>query len=122
MPRGRLAYQPYYLVVTWPLSGMCTSTRARNSSGSTVSVPAVDPRTYLFWEMGVFTNVGLLVVILYSVLLQIALHHIPLAQATLNVKPLSAADCALTMAVALVPVALIELSKVVRRQHPRPAR
>ncbi len=29
--------------MTWPLSGMCTSTRARNSSGSTVSVPAVAP-------------------------------------------------------------------------------
>jgi len=40
---GRLAYQPWYRVVTWPLSGMCTSTRARNSSGSTVSVPAVGP-------------------------------------------------------------------------------
>ena len=29
------------VVVTWPLSGMCTSTRARNASGSTVSLPAV---------------------------------------------------------------------------------
>ena len=34
---------PQYPVVTWPLSGMCTSTRARNSNGSTVSVPAVGP-------------------------------------------------------------------------------
>ena len=43
MPRGRLAYQPEYRVVTCPLSGKWTSTRARNSSGSTVSVPAVGP-------------------------------------------------------------------------------
>ena len=43
MPRGRLAYQPSYRVVTCPLSGIWTSTRARNSSGSTVSVPAVGP-------------------------------------------------------------------------------
>ena len=43
IPRGRFAYQPSYRVVTWPLSGMCTRTRARNSSGSTVSVPAVGP-------------------------------------------------------------------------------
>jgi hypothetical protein len=41
MPRGRLAYEPSYRVVACPLSGMCTSTRARNSSGSSVSVPAV---------------------------------------------------------------------------------
>ena len=78
--------------------------------------------TRLFWEVGVFTNVRLLVVILFSVLLQIALHHIPLAQATLDIGPLSAADCALTMAVAVVPVALIELSKVVRRRNARRAR
>ena len=43
MPRGRLPSQPSYRVVTWPVSGMCTSTRARNASGSTVSVPAVGP-------------------------------------------------------------------------------
>ncbi len=40
---GRLAHQPSYRVVTWPLSGIWTSTRARNSSGSAVSVPAVGP-------------------------------------------------------------------------------
>ena len=43
IPRGRLAYQPSYRVVTCPLSGRCTNTRARNTSGSTVSVPAVGP-------------------------------------------------------------------------------
>jgi hypothetical protein len=43
MPRGRLADQPSYRVVTCPLSGLWTSTRARHSSGSTVSVPAVGP-------------------------------------------------------------------------------
>jgi hypothetical protein len=41
IPRGRLAYHPYYRVVTCPLRGMWVSTRARNSSGSVVSVPAV---------------------------------------------------------------------------------
>ena len=72
--------------------------------------------TRLFFEVGIFTNVRLVGVILVSVLLQIALHHIPLAQAALNIGPLSTADCLLTMAVALVPVALIELSKLVRRR------
>ena len=42
-PRGRLADQPSYRVVTWPGSGMCPSTRARNSSGAAVSVPDVGP-------------------------------------------------------------------------------
>ena len=43
IPRGRLASHPSDRVVTCPLSGMWVSTRARNSSGSTVSVPAVGP-------------------------------------------------------------------------------
>lgn len=41
--RGRFSYQPLYRVVTCPFSGMCTSTRARNSRGAAVSVPAVGP-------------------------------------------------------------------------------
>ena len=72
--------------------------------------------TRLVWEVGLFTNLRLLAVIVVSVLLQIALHHIPLAEAALDIGPLSTADCLLTMAVALVPVTLIELSKVMRRR------
>jgi hypothetical protein len=30
-------------LVTWPVSGMWVSTRARNSNGSTVPVPTVEP-------------------------------------------------------------------------------
>ena len=71
--------------------------------------------TKLFWEVGVLTNIRLLAVIVFSVLLQIALHHFPIAQRVLNTGPLSAADCVLTMGVALVPVAVIELAKLVRR-------
>ena len=40
---GTVAYQPEYRVVTWPVSGMWTSTRARNTRGPTVAVPAVGP-------------------------------------------------------------------------------
>jgi hypothetical protein len=43
LPRGRLADQPSYRVVTWPWSGMCPGTWARNSSGVAVSVPDVGP-------------------------------------------------------------------------------
>jgi hypothetical protein len=41
IPRGRLPYQRSNRVATCRLSGRCTRTRARNSSGSTVSGPAV---------------------------------------------------------------------------------
>ena len=73
-----------------------------------------DTRT--FWEVGALTNIRLLAVVVASVLLQLTIHHLPWAQQVFDIGPLSAADCALTLIVGLVPVSVIELSKLVRRQ------
>ena len=69
----------------------------------------------LFWEVGAFTNLRLLGVVLVSALVQVALHHFPLTQRLFQLSSLSLADCALSLAVGLVPVTLIELQKLVRR-------
>ena len=71
--------------------------------------------TRLFWEVGAFTNVRLLGVVVVSVLLQLGIHHIPAAQAIFEIGPLSGPDCALTLLVAMGPVTVIELAKLVRR-------
>jgi Ca2+-transporting ATPase len=71
--------------------------------------------TRLFWEVGAFTNLRLLGVVVVSVLLQLGIHHIPAAQALFEIGALSSADCVLTLGVALGPVTVIELSKLVRR-------
>jgi P-type Ca2+ transporter type 2C len=71
--------------------------------------------TRVFWEVGAFTNVRLLGVVLFSTLLQLGLHHIPAAQAMFEIGPLSAGDCLLTLLVAMAPVTIIEVSKLVRR-------
>ena len=71
--------------------------------------------TRLFWEVGAFTNLRLLGVVVVSVLLQLGIHHIPMAQEVFEIGALSAADCALTLLVALAPVTVIELSKLARR-------
>ena len=47
--------------------------------------------------------------------MQLGIHYIPAAQAVFEIGPLSAADCALTLLVALGPVTVIEVSKLVRR-------
>ena len=54
--------------------------------------------TRVFWEVGAFTNVRLLAVVVFSVLMQLGIHHIPAAQAVFEIGPLSAADCALDAA------------------------
>ena len=71
--------------------------------------------TRVLWEVGVFTNLRLLGVVVASGLLQLGIHHVPSAEATFGIAPLSLSDCALTVIVALIPVTAIELSKLVRR-------
>ena len=71
--------------------------------------------TRVFWEVGAFTNLRLLGVVVFSVLMQLGIHHMPAAQAVFEIGPLSAADCALTLLVALGPVTVIEVEKLVRR-------
>jgi Ca2+-transporting ATPase len=78
--------------------------------------------TRVFWEVGAFTNVRLLGVVVFSVLLQLGVHHMPAAQAVFEIGPLSVADCMLTLFVALVPVTVIEMSKLVHRWTSRQAR
>ncbi|MEO5818909.1 MAG: cation-translocating P-type ATPase, partial [Vicinamibacteraceae bacterium] len=71
--------------------------------------------TRVFWEVGAFTNLKLLGVVVFSVLMQLAIHHIPAAQELFEIGPLSAMDCALTLLVAMGPVTVIEVAKLVRR-------
>ena len=71
--------------------------------------------TRVFWEVGAFTNVRLLAVVVFSVLMQLGIHYIPAAQAVFEIGPLSAADCLLTLLVASGPVTVIEVGKLVRR-------
>jgi Ca2+-transporting ATPase len=75
--------------------------------------------TRVFWEVGAFTNVRLLVVVVFSVLMQLGIHYLPAAQALFQVGPLPPTDCALTLLVGLVPVSVIEVAKLVRRGHLR---
>jgi Ca2+-transporting ATPase len=71
--------------------------------------------TRVFWEVRAFTNVRLLAVVVFSVLMQLGIHHIPAVQAVFDIGPLSAADCDLTLVVASGPVTVIEVGKLVRR-------
>jgi Ca2+-transporting ATPase len=73
----------------------------------------------VLWEVGAFTNIRLLGVVVFSVLLQLGIHHIPATQEVFHISPLSAGDCALTLLVALCPVTAIEVWKLVGRPKAR---
>jgi Ca2+-transporting ATPase len=77
--------------------------------------------TRVFWEVGAFTNLRLLGVVAFSALMQLGIQGIPAAQAVFEISPLRVADCALALLVALGPVTVIEVSKLVRRYGQEPA-
>jgi Ca2+-transporting ATPase len=75
--------------------------------------------TKLFWEVGAFTNLRLLGVVVGSALIQIGIHHIPPLEALFQIRDLPLSDCLLTLVLGLVPVTVLELTKLVRRASRR---
>jgi P-type Ca2+ transporter type 2C len=73
--------------------------------------------TRVFWEVGAFTNLRLLAVVIFSVLLQLGVHHMQWAQAVFKSAPLPAADAFVSLLVGLGPVTIIEVAKLVRRHR-----
>jgi len=69
----------------------------------------------VFWEVGAFTNLRLVAVVVVSVFIQLALHEIPATQQLFELSPLPPWELGLALGLGLVPVTLIELSKLVRR-------
>ncbi len=71
--------------------------------------------TRLFWEVGVFTNLRLLAVVLVSGALQFAIHYFPAARDLFGVAALTPRHWLLAMGLGLIPVTVIELAKLARR-------
>ena len=76
---------------------------------------AARSQTRLFWEVGIFSNLQVLGVIAVSVVLQLALHHIPWTQELFQIGALSLDDCVLVLGLGLIPVSVLELSKLLPR-------
>jgi Ca2+-transporting ATPase len=71
--------------------------------------------TRLFWEVGAFTNLRLVGVVVFSLALQTGIHTIPAAASFFQLGTLAPADAALAVLAGLVPVTVIELTKLLRR-------
>ena len=111
-------------VFAWVLRGEGVA-EARNMAFTTLVFGelfrafAARSRTRLFWEVGAFSNLRLLGVVAFSAALQLAMHHVPLAQEIFGLLPVSLRDCLLSLALGLVPVTLLELGKLVGRPAAR---
>jgi Ca2+-transporting ATPase len=71
--------------------------------------------TRLFWEVGAFTNVRLLVVVILSAVAQVGLQHVARLRALFQLAPLAPFQTLGLLLLGLVPVTAVELSKLARR-------
>ncbi len=76
---------------------------------------------YLLWELGLFTNLRLLGVVLATASLQVGLHYLPVTQRLFGLQVLDSDDLIVCLAASLVPATLVELGKVALRLVRRPA-
>jgi len=79
----------------------------------------------IFWRTGIFTNRGLLWVVALTFALQLALVELEVTRTLFKLAPLTLAQLGLTVALGLLVVTVIELTKLVlaarRRHRPAPA-
>ena len=81
------------------IAELCRSFGARSSS-----------RTV--WQMGLFSNMRLFLIVSASFAIQIAIHHIEVLQTLFDIEPLSMHQCIAWIAAGFIPLLALELRKV----------
>jgi Ca2+-transporting ATPase len=74
------------------------------------------------WQIGLFSNMRLFLIIAVSFALQLAMHYIPMLQTLLQIEPVSPKQCAAWIGVGFIPLIVLELRKVIRRARYRSPR
>jgi Ca2+-transporting ATPase len=120
MFRGLLQAVVALSVFAWALSrGDVTAARTLAFStlvfGELFRAFSARSTTRLFWEVGVFTNLRLIGVVLVSASLQFAIHYFPATRELFRVNALTINHALLAMGLGLIPVTVIELAKLARR-------
>ena len=107
-------------VFAWALSARDLN-EARNLAfsvlvfGELFRALAARSTTRVFWEVGAFTNLRLLGVVVLSACVQLGIHHVPAMQTVFEIEPLTAFDCILSLLLGLGPVTVVEGAKLLRR-------
>lgn len=69
--------------------------------------------TRIFWQVGLLSNLWLLGVVIFTGILQLSLHFIPLTQEIFGLTPLTSRDLGLIFAVSLITITVVELKKLI---------
>jgi len=71
------------------------------------------------WQIGLFSNLRLFLVVAVSFALQLAIHHVPMLQTLFQIEPVSLHQCVTWIGVGFIPLIILELRKVIRRRSNR---
>ncbi len=69
------------------------------------------------WEISMFSNIRLFLVVAVCFGLQLAIHHVPMFQTLFGVEPITLSQCVGWFAVGFIPLIVLELRKVIRYRH-----
>jgi Ca2+-transporting ATPase len=70
---------------------------------------------HTLWQIGLFSNMRLFLVVAVSFVLQLAIHHVPMLQTLFQIEPVSLNQCVAWIGVGFIPLIVLELRKVIRR-------
>jgi len=71
------------------------------------------------WQIGLFSNLRLFLVVAVSFALQLAIHHVPMLQTLFQIEPVSLHQCVTWIGVGFIPLIILELRKVIRHRSNR---
>jgi Ca2+-transporting ATPase len=74
------------------------------------------------WQIGLFSNMRLFMIVVVSFALQLAMHYIPMLQALLQIEPVTPKQCAAWIGVGFIPLVILELRKVISRYRSKQKR
>ncbi|TAK59909.1 cation-translocating P-type ATPase [Methylobacter sp.] len=66
------------------------------------------------WQIGLFSNMRLFLIVAVSFALQLAMHYVPMLQTLLQIGPVTLNQCAAWIGVGFIPLIALELRKVIR--------
>ena len=71
------------------------------------------------WQIGLFSNMPLFLIVAVSFALQLAMHYVPLLQTLFQIEPVSLNQCAAWIGFGCIPLFVLELRKIIRRPRTR---
>lgn len=66
------------------------------------------------WQIGIFSNMRLFLIVAVSFALQLAIHHVPMLQTLFQLEPITLNQCAGWIGLGLIPMIVLEFRKVIR--------